>query len=347
MGRAAFEKYRQEKIGDIEAALDGYGLPGAPEAKLHPRRTEYSVLLIHGLNDSAYYMRDIAATLHEQGFNTVSILLPGHATRPEDMLGVTAEQWRAEVQKGLEMASMVGQRVTVGGFSLGAALSLDAMLNGNDVHGLFLISPPFSLRSDFFQAYAGLTCLSGIDSITMQNDLPNNPVRYKFRTANGVCQTYRIMQNNAAIANRGYSAFASQMEKVRRLGAQVTIPTFVAMTYEDIRVSPEGILVFTSAVEAPVVLATFGKPSLRLLAENGLSDKVVHVSDDPLAHSHLLLDSNPYNGQENPHFDKLRHVLTSHVRDNFGNDSSEHGRGTEKTFRSPDQFPVAQLGTMR
>ncbi len=120
-GRADFEAYRRVKLQAIRDKSQGYRLPSAPVAFIHPKRTEYSVLPVHGLNDSAYYMADLGEFLYRKGFNVITVLLPGHRTDTRDMLDVTAEQWRAEVDLGLGMASLVGRKIILGGFSLGAA----------------------------------------------------------------------------------------------------------------------------------------------------------------------------------------------------------------------------------
>jgi len=115
-GRADFEAYRRVKLQEIQDKSQGYRLPSAPVAFIHPKRTEYSVLLIHGLNDSAYYMADLGEFMYRKGFNVITVLLPGHGTGTQDMLDVTAEQWRTEVDLGLGMASLVGQKIIWGAF---------------------------------------------------------------------------------------------------------------------------------------------------------------------------------------------------------------------------------------
>ncbi len=324
MGRQAFDLYRRAKTAKIERTLKGYRLPSVPVAFLHPERKEYAALLVHGLNDSAYYMADIAAILHEQGFNVVTILLPGHGTSSEDMIEVTAEQWRAEVQMGLAMAAHVGRRVTVGGFSVGAALAIDAMLSGAAIEGLFLFSPPIEFRSEFLQAFGGLTCLPVVKSITVETDIVENPVKYKYRSANGVCQTYRIVQNNAVQGGRSQRGAVHREDAAGRLGAKVKVPTFVALTYADARVLPDSIIEFAAAIEAPVTLATFALPNSSGQPEFQQGGKVAHVTDDPLPHSFLIRRSNPYNEQRNPYFEALRTVLVEHLQTHFP--TSGHGR---------------------
>ena len=144
-----------------------------------------------------------------------------------------------------------------------------------------------------------------------------NPVKYKERTANGVCQTHRLMQQNADEGNRGHSANVPMLEKIRRLGARIKVPTFVAMTYGDARISPESITTFAAAIEGPVVLATYGNPDSDTAPAMTNGGRVLRLADAPLPHAYILRRRNEYNGQANPHFDALQKALSEFVDENF------------------------------
>ncbi len=51
------------------------------------------VFLIHGLGGTQYDLGSMHKRLKNAGFVTHSLTLPGHGTRPEDLVGVTAEDW--------------------------------------------------------------------------------------------------------------------------------------------------------------------------------------------------------------------------------------------------------------
>lgn len=53
------------------------------------------------------------------------MLLPGHGTRPEDMLEVRLEQWQQVVREQTQQLSREVPKVYLGGFSTGANLVLD------------------------------------------------------------------------------------------------------------------------------------------------------------------------------------------------------------------------------
>ncbi|MGK9175501.1 alpha/beta fold hydrolase [Yokenella regensburgei] len=109
------------------------------------------ILLIHGLGDAPGSFSDIAPELVRQGFLVRTVLLPGHGTRPADMLHVSVEQWRQVVS---EQAAILGSEVDeawLGGFSTGGNLALEYAMQHPQVQGLLLFSPAIksSTRYDF------------------------------------------------------------------------------------------------------------------------------------------------------------------------------------------------------
>ncbi|MEN8261619.1 MAG: alpha/beta fold hydrolase, partial [Pseudomonadota bacterium] len=289
--------------------------PQCTRALIHPVRTEYSVLLVHGINDSAYYMADVGELLYRNGFNVITVLLPGHGTNTKDMLNVKAEQWRSEVELGLKMASLVGKKIMLGGFSLGGALAIDAVLRHQDIHGLLLFSPAIRLRS--YDSIAALACAPGLRSYMVETKLMRNPVKYKRRAGNGACQLSRLMQHNLAFADNDTGESRAKSNRLRKMARRVRIPTFLAMSYADARISPRTMLEFAGSVPAPVFVATFGSTEhadAPVLSNGGT---IRHIADDNLPHSFLVRRSNPHNGQKNPYFDLLGEAVIDFLNEHF------------------------------
>ena len=106
------------------------------------------VLLIHGLSDSPFLLRDIAMHLQQQSCVLVrSLLLPGHGTIPGDLLAVDFDHWRATVSYGVEQMPVA--HLYVAGYSTGAALALDYYLNNPNqkVRGFILLSPALGINN--------------------------------------------------------------------------------------------------------------------------------------------------------------------------------------------------------
>lgn len=115
-----------------------------PEGK--PSR---GILLIHGLGDAPGSFTDIAPELAKQGFLVRTVLLPGHGTRPADMLHVSVDQWRQVVS---EQAAIMGKDVSevwLGGFSTGGNLALEYAMQHPQIQGLLLFSPAFKSSTGY------------------------------------------------------------------------------------------------------------------------------------------------------------------------------------------------------
>jgi len=113
------------------------------EASLPGQQKPYrrGVLLTHGLSDSPYFMRHLAAFFQENGFRVMAVLLPGHGTQPGDLLEVTWQEWARTVAYGADKLAEEVDEVYLAGYSTGATLSVYQSLRDNRVRGLFLFSP--------------------------------------------------------------------------------------------------------------------------------------------------------------------------------------------------------------
>ncbi len=106
-------------------------------------------VLIHGLSDTAFAMRDLAQSLSKQCFEARVLLLPGHGTRPADLLVVDHKDWLAHVQAAVVRARRESDFVVLAGFSLGAALALTVAAESPDhVDAVIGVSPAYRLRSN-------------------------------------------------------------------------------------------------------------------------------------------------------------------------------------------------------
>ncbi|MBB3010739.1 alpha/beta hydrolase [Cupriavidus alkaliphilus] len=107
------------------------------------------ILLIHGLGDSPWSFHDVARQLAGQGFLVRTVLLPGHGTRPQDLLDVTLEDWQRVVREQADALRRDVAQVYLGGFSTGANLALDYAYAHPEVAGLVLFSPAFQSSSRY------------------------------------------------------------------------------------------------------------------------------------------------------------------------------------------------------
>lgn len=109
----------------------------------------YGALLVHGLFDSPFMMKDLGRKLASQGILTRSVLLPGHGTVPGALLHVDYHDWIATVKYGVAALAREVDNVFLIGFSTGGALALYHALQDNAVSGICLIAPALKINSAF------------------------------------------------------------------------------------------------------------------------------------------------------------------------------------------------------
>ena len=120
--------------------------PGAPRG---------IAVLVHGLSDTAFAMRDLASSFSKLCFESRVLLLPGHGTRPADLMAVDHRDWLAHVEAAVTQAGRENQVVVLAGFSLGAALALAVAAESPDkVDAVIGLSPAYRLRSNFLARQA-------------------------------------------------------------------------------------------------------------------------------------------------------------------------------------------------
>ena len=124
----------------ILAGAEPFTLPGDPELDI-------GCLLIHGFTATPLEMRSLAEHLAAQGCEVRAILLPGHATSPEDLQRTTWPQWVAAAREGLAALREVRSRVYLGGLSTGGAIAL-YLAAREQVAGVAALSVPYRIPGD-------------------------------------------------------------------------------------------------------------------------------------------------------------------------------------------------------
>lgn len=83
-----------------------------------------AVLLIHGLGGTAYDLGVLQKALRNGGAVTHVPTLPGHGTRPEDLLATRAEVWLDTLTQTYEQLTTEHETVHIAGMCMGALLAL-------------------------------------------------------------------------------------------------------------------------------------------------------------------------------------------------------------------------------
>jgi carboxylesterase len=104
------------------------------------------ILLLHGWSSPPDEFLSLAKYLNSFGYTVSAPLLRGHGTKPEDLLGVTWQDWLKDSQKALAELKKQNLRIFVGGISMGGNL---AMLLSQDESIAGIITMGASVRFRF------------------------------------------------------------------------------------------------------------------------------------------------------------------------------------------------------
>ena len=165
-----------------------------------------AVVLLHGLTDSPYSLRHIAARYRELGFVAVGIRMPGHGTVPGALTAVRWKDWsaatRLAVRRARELAG-ADKPLHVVGYSNGGALALQYALDALDdtklarPDQLVLISPMIGITS--MARFAGVlgwpAVFPAFAKAAWLDVVPEyNPFKYNSFPVNGARQSSQLVR---------------------------------------------------------------------------------------------------------------------------------------------------------
>ncbi len=178
-----------------------------------------AVVLLHGLTDSPYSMRQVARSYRDRGFVAIVPRLPGHGTVPGGLRKVDWEDWAAATHLAVrEAVRRAGPAVPlhVVGYSNGGALALKYALDAVEDPALprparvVLISPMIGITEMArFAGFAGLPAIfPAFAKAAWLGIVPEfNPFKYNSFPVNGARQssllTRALQPRIAALAREG------------------------------------------------------------------------------------------------------------------------------------------------
>ena len=233
-------------------------LPPMPGSAGKQKRYRRGVLLTHGLTDSPYLMRHLAASFQQQGFRVMAILLPGHGTQPGDLLDVHWTDWADTVAYGIDRLDEEVDEIYLAGYSAGGTLSVYQSLRDDRVRGLFLFSPAFRITSR--AAWANLhRFYSWMNQEAKWVDIKPDLDIYKYESfpKNGAAQMHALTQAVGRLLRK----------------QEMKIPVFAAASLDDATVDASATVAFMQQAHHPtnrLVLYTTDAAVFRaaLAAEN-------------------------------------------------------------------------------
>jgi esterase/lipase len=111
------------------------------------KRIKYGVLLIHGLLDCPFSLRDIGKQLQNSGMLCRAIVLPGHGTTPADLLSISYHDWIQALRYGVDSLKKDVEHIFLAGYSTGAALSVYQALQDSQISGIILLAPAIRIKA--------------------------------------------------------------------------------------------------------------------------------------------------------------------------------------------------------
>ena len=217
-------KIRQAKPNATDQVVDW----NAPFILTPSKPSQKGILLIHGLLDSCFIMRELGKVFQERGYLVYAILLPGHGTQPEDLLSVSYQDWIKTVEFGIQALKQEVSDISIAGFSVGATLALHYAGSHptEAIKKIYCFSPACQIKSKFV-LLTGLASWLGkfiSGSKFLKKFEEDDSVKYHSMAFNAAWQVYKLTQ------------------KIKHL--KLSTPLFFASSEQDETVSFEGALSF-------------------------------------------------------------------------------------------------------
>ncbi len=195
--------------------------PPANGGKYH-----YGALLIHGLLDSPFSLRDVGAHLQQAGVLSRAVLLPGHGSCPDDLLSVKHDEWINTVRYGIETLRQEAEAIFLVGFSTGATLSIYHALNDASIQGVILIAPALKIRAPVstIVRWPVLANFFSGENKWLAREAENNYVKYESVPFKPVIELGKLI------------------ESIKQIKKPLACPTMVVMSRQDETVSARAAL---------------------------------------------------------------------------------------------------------
>ena len=198
-----------------------------------PRR---GVLLVHGLSDSPYLVRDVANAFRDHCYLARAVLLPGHGTVPGDLRRVGVEAWMAALRYGLEsFEGAIDGPLVLAGYSLGVSLSVLQVIENTTAHRpeiAAIVGFAPALHGPFEPADARLAFLQLVSGFP----------RFQYYAVRRQIDPVKY-ESFAVAATFEYVALQARIGDLVG-GMPLTIPFFAVMSEADLTVPPANIFDF-------------------------------------------------------------------------------------------------------
>ena len=102
-------------------------------------------VFIHGFTGTPWALEELGNYLAKREITVTAPLLPGHGTKPEDLIGISWKEWVEASRKEFESIRNKCSSVFLLGFSMGGSIALK-LASQIEVNGVITLSAPVRLR---------------------------------------------------------------------------------------------------------------------------------------------------------------------------------------------------------
>lgn len=257
-----------------------------PAAQCKKTSALRGILLVHGLADMPFAMRDLAHSFAKRCFLVRVILLPGHGTKADDLKQISRHDWLDAVRWGVNTLKQDVDQVYVGGFSLGGLLTTYVAAEDKSIKGVFAISPAFNIsKSILVRQSVWLRHLITWADRDPQDDY----MRYESMPFNAIAETYLLSKDLKKLADQ----------------KALQNPLFLIQSNDDMVIDAEDNLdFFQTAITSPQSRALIYMPSPKRSFHH--EDARIQYQNSYLPKRRVLKFAHPsiHVSPNNPHYGK-------------------------------------------
>lgn len=262
-------------------------------------KIKYGALLIQGLFDCPFSLRDIGNQLQNSGIFCRSILLPGHGTVPSDLISVRYQDWVATMRYGIESLAREVDKVILIGYSTGAALSVYQALQDPSIAGIVLLAPAIKIKApiDFMLGWQSLVKWMNKNKTWVYREDELDYTKYLSLPFNPVNQL---------------SMLTTEISHLH-VNKKITCPIFMSVSREDETISSHTAIDFFADQRNPESKLLLYTSHEHVYPDPRIKTRLTKYPDLNIKHfSHVCMPFSPDNTHYGPNGD---YVYASHTYD--------------------------------
>lgn len=116
-----------------------------------------AIILVHGFIASPFEVKEVGEYFNNMGYTVYMPLLYGFGSEGSIANKGKLEMWRKQVKESVNLMSTCFSQITLGGISLGGALTTDYVLNNNNakIKNVVLLSPYYDISQSVARLLVG------------------------------------------------------------------------------------------------------------------------------------------------------------------------------------------------